>query len=123
MHLFLGNIFGNVAFQSAYEKGEEWLEQLLKYLRENIRYVSDYLEKHIPVIKTRKPEGTFLMWLDFSETGLTHEQIKNKLIHEAGLALNDGLSFGQGGEFFFRMNIATPKANLTQALEKLRIFT
>ena len=63
------------------------------------------------------------MWLDFSGTGLSHQQIKDRLINEAKLALNDGLSFGQNGEKYFRLNIATPRRNLETALEKFKIFS
>jgi len=122
MHLFLGNIFGNIAFQSAYEHGTLWLEELLDYLQQNIDFVLKYLEENIPAISARRPEGTFLMWLDFSATGLSHKDIKNKLINEAKLAINDGLSFGKNGEKYFRLNIATPRPNLEKALKKLEIF-
>ena len=122
MHLFLGNIFGNIAFETAYTKGEDWLEALLTYLHGNIDFVISYLSENIPAIKPVKPEGTFLMWLDFSGTSLSHEQIKNKLINEAKLALNDGKSFGENGEHYFRMNIATPRSNIKTALEKLLVF-
>ncbi len=123
MHLFLGNIFGNIAFQTAYEKGADWLKELLVYLENNIDFVREYLAKNIPEIKAIKPEGTFLMWLDFSGTGLSHQEIKDKLINEAKLALNDGLSFGKNGEKHFRLNIATPRKNLETALEKMKIFS
>ena len=122
MHLFLGNIFGNIAFKTAYNQGEAWLEQLLIYLQNNIDFTLDFLEKYVPKIKAYKPEGTFLMWLDFSETGLSHEAIKEILISKAKLALNDGLSFGTNGARYFRLNIATPRQNLQTALEKLKIF-
>jgi len=122
MHLFLGNIFGNIAFQTAYENGAEWLSEVLVYLENNIDFVRSYLAENIPTIKATKPEGTFLMWLDFSETGLPHQAIKDKLINEAKLALNDGISFGKNGEKHFRLNIATPKKNLETALEKLKVF-
>jgi cystathionine beta-lyase len=62
------------------------------------------------------------MWLDFSNTGLSHESIKNKLINEAKLALNDGIGFGKNGAKYFRLNIATPRQNLETALEKLKVF-
>ncbi len=122
MHLFLGNIFGNIAFESAYNNGAEWLDELLVYLQGNIDFVIEYLSKNIPGIKVVKPEGTFLMWLDFSGTGLSHQQIKDKLINEAKIAINDGMSFGKNGEKFFRMNIATPRKNLEIALQKLKVF-
>ncbi len=119
MHLFLGNIFGALAFESAYENGEKWLEQILRYLSANINFTVDYINKHIPLIRAYKPEGTFLMWLDFSDTGLSHETIKSKLINEAKIALNDGISFGKTGEKYFRMNIATPRENILKALKSL----
>jgi len=122
MHLFLGNIFGNIAFQAAYEKGEEWLEQLLVYLQNNRDFVMEYIQKNIPNIKPVQPEGTFLMWLDFSGTGLSHEAIKDKLINEAKLALNDGTMFGGDSKKYFRLNFATPRKNLETALKKLEIF-
>jgi len=120
LHLFLGNIFGATAFESAYEKGEEWLTQLLGYLSDNLDFTVNYIQQNIPKIKAHKPEGTFLLWMEFSATGLTHTQIKDKLINEAKIALNDGKSFGKNGEKYFRMNIATPRANLIIALEKLK---
>ena len=122
MHLFLGNIFGNVAFESAYKNGEEWLDELLVYLQDNRDFVIDYLQEHIPHIKAMQPEGTFLMLLDFSGTGLSHDEIKNKLINEAKLALNDATMFGKQAEKHFRLNFATPRKNLETALKKLEIF-
>jgi len=88
--------------------------------QQNIDFVLKYLEENIPAISARRPEGTFLMWLDFSGTGLSHNEIKNKLINEAKLALNDGKSFGSNGEKYFRLNFATPRTNLETALKKLQ---
>ncbi len=120
MHLFLGNIFGAVAFETAYSQGEDWLEQLLRYLSDNAEFVVKYLQENIPNIKAKKPDGTFLMWLDFSGTGLSHQEIKDKLINEAKIALNDGMSFGKTGVGYFRINIGTTRQNLQTALEKLQ---
>ena len=120
MHLFLGNIFGSVAFESAYTKGDEWLDELLVYLEENIDFTIDFISKEIPNIKVWKPEGTFLLWLDFSKTGLSHDEIKQKLINEAKLGFNDGQTFGVEGKFFFRMNIATQKEKVIIALNRLK---
>ena len=122
MHLYLGNIFGNIAFETAYNEGELWLEELLKYLQNNINFVSSFLAEHIPWIKPVRTEGTFLMWLDFSDLNLPHNKVKDILINEAKLALNDGKSFGQNGENYFRLNVATTRANLKTALEKLLVF-
>ena len=122
MHLHLGNLFGNIAFQTAYEKGEVWLNQLIDYLLNNRNLIIDYLQNKIPNIKAYPVEGTFLMWLDFSKTGLSHKQIKDKLIRQSKLALNDGLTFGKNGEKHFRLNFALPQSKLLKALKKLEIF-
>ncbi len=123
MHLFLGNIFGNIAFQTAYENGDVWLDELLQYLKENRDFIIEYLKENIPAIKPVNPEGTFLIWLDFSGTGLSHEQIKDKLINEAKLALNDGMTFGANGEKYFRLNFGLPRKKLEEALHKLHVFS
>ena len=119
-HLWLGNIFGNIAFEEAYTKGEQWLDSLLDYLEQNIDYVVQFISENVPSIKMWRPEATFLLWLDFSGTGLSHDEVKDKLINEARLGFNDGRTFGEQGENFFRMNIAAPRSVVTEALDRLR---
>ena len=119
-HLWLGNIFGNIAFEQVYNNGEEWLDDLLDYLEQNVDYTVQFINENIPSIKVWRPEATFLLWLDFSGTGLTHGQIKDKLVNEARVGFNDGLTFGKQGEYFFRMNIAAPRAVVKEALERLK---
>ncbi len=119
-HLWLGNIFGNIALETAYNNGDQWLDSLLLYLEQNVDYAVQFIRNNIPAIKVWRPEATFLLWLDFSATGMTHEQIKHKLINEARVGLNDGTDFGEQGEKFFRMNIAAPRAVITDGLERLK---
>ncbi|MDR0384548.1 MAG: PatB family C-S lyase [Prevotellaceae bacterium] len=114
-----GTIFGDIAFEAAYTHGNEWLNQLLEYLDGNCEYVVEYLKKHIPRIKARKPEGTYLMWLDCSELNMTSSQIQKFLVSKAGLALNPGRIFGDEGEPFVRLNIATQRAILAKAMDSL----
>ncbi len=120
MHLFLGNIFGNIAFEQAYKYGQEWLDQLLNYLEGNVDLAVNFIRKNIPNINVWRPEGTFLLWLDFSKTGLSHQEIQQKLVNEAKLGFNDGLTFGKQGQYHFRMNIAAPKPVIEEALERLK---
>ena len=120
VHLFLGNIFGNIAFEVAYNQGDKWLDNLLRYLEANVDFAVDFINENIDGIEVWRPEGTFLLWLNFEKTGLTHEQIQKKLIYEAKLGLNDGLTFGRQGHKFFRMNIAAPRAIVQQALSNLK---
>lgn len=119
LHVGGGNSFGNVAFRAAYEYGEEWLGQLLEYMNVNAVYVEEYLNKHIPSVKTFVPEGTYLLWLDFREWGMSGSELREFLIHKAGLGLNDGREFGKEGAGFARMNIATSKATVEKALRNL----
>jgi cystathionine beta-lyase len=115
-----GTIFGDIALEAAYTHGDEWLSQLLDYLGANCEYVVDYLAKHIPQIKTRKPEGTYLMWLDCSALNMTSAQIHEFMVSKAGIAVNPGNMFGDEGELFVRLNVATQRAILEQALDNLR---
>ncbi|MFA6758850.1 MAG: MalY/PatB family protein [Bacteroidales bacterium] len=119
LHLGMGNIFGHVTLGPAYKESEEWLNSLATYIGENVDYAYDFLAKELPTVTFIKPESSFLLWLDFRKTGLTHEQIKEKLINEAKVGLNDGTTFGECGRGFFRMNIGTPKAIVKEGLERI----
>ena len=120
LHIQCGNIFGDIGLIAAYKDGEEWLTQLLDYLTENVKYSIRYIRERIPVLKTFRHEATYLLWVDFSGTGLTHSEIAGKLVREAHLALNDGSIFGRGGEKHFRINLACPKSTVTEALIRLK---
>ena len=119
-HLWVGNIFGNVALEAAYRNGHEWLDQLMNYLLNNFKILDQYLKQHIPVIKLVWPEATYLAWLDMRGLNLDGQALKNFMIHKAGLGCNDGASFGVNGTGFQRMNIACPKVVLNKALDQLR---
>jgi cystathionine beta-lyase len=110
---------GIVAAQAAYTYGGEWLDQLKVYLTENLNFVSEFLSKNLPQIKLIKPQGTYLIWLDCRALNLTDRQLKDLIINKAGLWLDDGYIFGKGGSGFERINIACPRAILSQALTRL----
>lgn len=120
MHLGMGNLFGTVAAEAAYNNGDHWLDQLLDYLRGNFDFVGDYLDQHLPRVKHFPLEGTYLAWLDFREAGFdSHDAIKTFVVQNAGLALSEGTTFGMGGDGFMRMNLACPRATLEIALNRL----
>lgn len=114
------NSFSVVAMEAAFRHGEEWLEQLLRYLEENFQFVNDYCRTHIPAIKPNLPESTYLIWLDCRALNLTDEALFQFMTQKAGLAMNRGTSFGKGGEGYMRLNAACPRSTLQKALEKLR---
>lgn len=120
LHLDLGNMFGHVTMEAAYRDGEDWLNAVKKYLEGNIDYAYDFLAKELPSIKFKKPQSSFLLWVDFKGTGLTHQEVKDRLINVCKLGLNDGLTFGQEGEGFFRMNIGTNLASVKEGLNRLK---
>ncbi len=113
------NSFGLVALEAAYCFGDQWLAECLHYLQENLDFLMDFFQKRIPHIKVIQPEGTYLVWLDCNGLGLTNMELRNLIRKKARLGLEDGFTFGPGGEGFQRMNIACPRSILTEALERL----
>lgn len=113
------NTLALVSSQSAYAKGAEWLAQLKLYLEGNIRFVQEFLTTHLPKIKLVEAQATYLLWLDFSAYKLTQVELDRKIIDEAKLWLNSGTMFGAEGEGFQRINIASPRAVIEQALKQL----
>lgn len=120
MHMEQANPFSIVAFEAAYRHGDAWLDELLVYLQANLTFVRDYLAEHIPQISCAQPEGTYLLWLDCRTLGLSDAQLKRFFVEQAGLGLNPGISFGSQGSGFMRLNFATQRAVLVEALTKLR---
>lgn len=121
MSLDIRNTFGVECVQAAYtEEGVRWLEDLLEYLSENVKLVKDYLEHEMPKVKMREPEGTFLCWLDFTDYGLTDEELMRKINVEAGVVCVPGGWFGPGGEHHLRLNIGCQKRVLEKALQRIK---
>ena len=118
------NLLGMTALEAAYRDGEEWLEALLRYLHSNIQFMTGTLDRELPRLQYFTPEGTYLYWLNFNSLGLAPRQIREKLIDEAGVGLNDGVTFSQAAEGFWRFNFAAPRAMLEQGLERIvRVFS
>ncbi len=114
------NSLGLVACQAAYEKGEEWLNELKKYLLANVEFVRDYLKENIPSVELINPEGTYLLWLDFRKLGLDNQELEDLIIKRSKLWLDSGAIFGKDGEGYQRINIACPRKILEKALNNLK---
>ena len=113
---------GIVATETAYEKGEEWYENVVSYIKENIAFVKQYTKENLPGVTVIDGEGTFLPWLDFRGTGLSPEEIDRRIIHEAKLWLDSGRIFGKTGTGFQRINVATPRSILEECLRRIREY-
>lgn len=113
-------LFSPIAMMAAYTpQGEEWRKQMLCYVEGNVQFVEDFCHTHIPGIRPLRPQASFLVWLDCRALGLSHDRLISLFTDQARLALNDGEMFGAGGTGFMRLNVATPRAILRQALERL----
>lgn len=113
------NAMGLAACQAAYEGGEEWLKELKRYLWDNYVFLKNYMEERIPKIHVGTLEGTYLVWLDFRQLGLTEQQREELLVNKARLWPDSGAMFGRDGEGFERINIACPRSTLEIALNRL----
>ncbi|MBQ6807478.1 MAG: pyridoxal phosphate-dependent aminotransferase [Lachnospiraceae bacterium] len=113
------NMLGQHACQAAYEGGREWLEQLKVYLKGNLDFTRDFLEKRIPQIKLVEPEGTYLIWLDCRGLGLSESALEDLIVNQAKLWLDAGTMFGKVGAGFERINLTCPRSVLKEALERL----
>lgn len=112
-------MFSPIATIAAFKNGEQWRKAMLHYVEQNIIFMEEYCKTHLPKIKPLRPEASFLVWLDCRALGLNHEQLIDLFVNKAHLALNDGEMFGKGGAGFMRVNVGTPRAILTKALEQL----
>jgi len=117
LHIGMGNLMGTEASIAAYTSGEEWLEQLLVYISRNIDYVIDFCRDHIPAIKPVPPEATYMIWLDCRELGMSPEELNSFFVNKAGLGLNEGSTFGKGGEGFMRINVACRMEIVKKAMD------
>lgn len=113
------SLMGIVAATAAYSEGGEWFDAARDYIWKNIQFASNYIEENCPKIKVVIPEGTYLLWLDFSAFGLSDEEINERILNRAKVWLDNGKMFGDEGKFFQRINCATPRKILAEALERI----
>ena len=113
------SVFGIVAATAAYSEGADWFDSVKSYIWENILFAKNYIEENASQIKVLVPEGTYLLWLDFSKTGLSDSEINDRVLNKAKVWLDRGSMFGKEGEKFQRINCATPRIILEDALKRI----
>lgn len=112
------NAFASSALVAAYEEGGPWLNKLLEIISSNMDYVIDKLHEAVPKIHIRKPEATYLLWIDYRDTGLSEQEMMDKLLKKGKLALEPGSKYGEAGKGFLRMNIAAPRSVVEDGVER-----
>jgi cystathionine beta-lyase len=120
MHMNQCNPFSIAGFEAGYRHGGQWLDQLMAYLKGNRDYVMEYIQRHLPAVEVTEPEGTYLLWLDCRALGMDDPELKRFFVHQAGIGMNPGITFGEAGSGFMRMNIGCPRKTLETALEQIR---
>lgn len=111
---------GITACESAYTYGEEWYDGMMAYLHSNLEFVREYVKNELPGVELVEPEGTYLLWLDFRELKLSANELEDLIVHKAKLWLDRGSMFGKLGEGFERINIATSRAVLNEAMDRIK---
>lgn len=118
--LSAAHLFAPIATMAAFNNGEEWRQQMIRYIEGNIRFIEDFCAENLPQIKPLRPQASFLIWLDCRGLGLGHDDLIDLFVNKAGLALNDGEMFSPGGEGFMRLNVGTSRKILEQAMNRLQ---
>ena len=113
------NVFAIDANIAAYRHGGEWLDELREYLFANRDYAEKYVEKNIPGLKVVKADATYLMWVDISEYSCDSKEFARDLRERTGLYVNSGSSYGNGGQSFLRINLATQRRNVEDGMKRL----
>lgn len=114
-----GNSFEEALVVGAYRDSEEWLKEAVAYIEDNIDFFVDGIHKNIPQLKTSKPDGTYLVWIDCRALGLSQEALMDFFLNTCGLFLNSGLDYGERGRGFVRINMACPRKYVEEALKRM----
>ena len=114
------HVFATGPVATAYEQGEEWVEQMLEYVEANIDFMEQYIKENMPKMGMIRPQASFLVFLDARGLGLPHDQLIEFFIREAKVGMNDGAMFGEEGSGFMRLNLGCPRAVLEKALKQIK---
>ena len=115
-----GSLMGQLAVKVCYTKGADWVDELVEYIYENVKYMSRYVKENFPKAKMVEPEGTYLVWVDFSGYGFSNAELEHLMLEEAKLWLDSGIIFGPETAQFERFNVACPRVMVEQALTQLK---
>lgn len=117
--MYIANILGYEACRIAYTDCDAWLKELLEVIVRNKEYIEQFVARHLPQVKVKRLEGTYLLWLDFRAYGLSAKELEHFMKMDAQLFFDDGYMFGQSSEGFERINMACPTWVIEQAMDRL----
>ena len=121
LHMVQCNPFSITAFEAGYRHGGEWLAEMMDYVRGNRDFVLGFVEQRLPEIKVTDPEGTYLLWLDCRGLGLDDPELKRFMVEQAGVGMNPGITFGEQGSGFMRLNLGSPLGVIQAAMEQIQV--
>ncbi len=114
------NIFAYKACETAYTKCEAWLDELIQVIKGNADYIMEFMKEYFPEVTVYPLEGTYLLWLDMRRLGMTHKELEAFMKEEAGLYLDEGYIFGEGGRGYERINLACSRTTLERSMERFK---
>lgn len=114
------SILAVIATMTAYNECEYWVDELIKYTENNIRFVKEYLEKNIPELFCEIPDGSYFAWIDFSKLGISSEEFQKYLIDIGEVAIMPGLTYGEEGRYFLRLNVACSIKKVEDGLKRIK---
>lgn len=120
MDIARNNSFSIESTIAAFNYGEKWLEELLEYLRENMKFINNYCKEYIPKLKPNMPDATYLCWIDARELNMSDDELNKFLVEKAGVGMTNGAEFGKSGSGFLRMNTAYPRSIIEKALNNIK---
>ncbi len=113
------NVLAAAGIQAAYEKGDDWVDAMIAYVSNNMDYVVQELNQ-LEGIKVTKPQSTYLIWIDYRETGLSESEMMHRLLEKGRLAIEPGTKYSEAGRGFLRMNVACPLETVKDGVERFK---
>ena len=120
LHLLDGHAFCEAALIGAYNYSEQWLDEMMAYVEGNMDYLVTFVQENIPVLSVKKPEGTYLAWIDCRRLPIDPDNLLEFFVNECNVVVTDGGFFGEAGKGFVRLNMACPRNIVKKALNQIR---
>lgn len=112
-------IFAVAAVEHGYRECADWYEQMLAYINENEKFTRRYFAEHFPEFEIFERQGTYLLWISYEKLGITEEELEKWFLEKANVSVYMGSVFGEAGRGFIRLNIASPRAMLQEAYDRM----